>query len=125
MLRSKEAGGVDEGVVVDAASEELRTAHALVAVHEDVAGDGDALRDFQEEAVEAVLDPVVHEHAVHVADVVPDAVGIRVVDDEVVAADDAVGLVEDLHGGRVVAGDLLDVVAGEDVFLEQAVGRSR
>ena len=43
------------------------------------------------------------------------------VDHEVVAADDAVGLVEDLHRRGVVAGDLLDVVSAKDVLLQQAV----
>src|SRR5690606_3738322 len=41
-----------------------------------------------------------------------------------VAADAAVRLVEDLHRGRVVAGQLLDVVAANDIALEQYIRRA-
>ena len=81
--------------------------------------------NLEEEAVVGPLDPVVDEHAVHLADVVPDAVGaVAVVDHEIVAARHAVALVEDLHRGGVVAGDVFDVVPRDDVPLQQHVVRA-
>ena len=114
--------GVDERVVVDAHVRAVEGPRAPAAAHEHVAGDRRSPRDLEEEADERVLDPVVHEDAVAVADVPPDAVRVGVVDHQVVADGDPVGLVEDLDRGRVVAGELLDVVPPEDVPLEEHVG---
>jgi hypothetical protein len=115
-------GAVDERVVVDAHVRGVEGPHSPAAAHEHVAGDRRPPGDLEEEADLRVLDPVVHEDAVAVAHVVPDAVRVGVVDHQVVADGDAVGLVEDLHRGRVVAGELLDVVPAEDVPLEEHVG---
>ncbi|MEI9970899.1 MAG: hypothetical protein WDO73_01970 [Ignavibacteriota bacterium] len=41
--------------------------------------------DLEEEAVLRALDPVVHDHAVAVAHVIPDAIRIGLVDNQVVA----------------------------------------
>src|SRR5690349_5176647 len=90
--------GVDERIVVDVRVRAVEDAHAFVAIDEDVAGDCHALRNFKEETVDAALNPVVDEHAVDIADVVPNAVRVRLIDDEIVAAGDAIGLVEDLYG---------------------------
>ena len=115
---------VHEGVVVNARARGVQHAQPLVAPHEQIARHRHAARDLEEEAVDRPLDPVVHEDAVAVAHVIPDPVRVGVVDDQVVAAGDAVRLVEDLHRRRVVPRQLLDVVAPEDVLLEQDVGRA-
>ena len=108
--------------MVDADVGAVEGPDALVAIDEDVPDADGAFGNLKEEAVLTTLDPVVDEHAVDIADVVPDAVRVRLIDHQIVAADDPVGLVENLHGGRVVAGDFLDVVPAEDIFLQQAVG---
>ena len=64
---------------------------------------------------------VVDKDTIDIADIIPDAVGEGQVDDQIVTAGDAVALVENFHRGGVISGDLLDIVAGENVLFQQRI----
>ena len=113
---------VHEGVVICAHVRGVQHPQPLVAANENVASHGHPSRDFNEQAENCPLNPVVHDHAIAVADVVPDAVRVGLLDNQVVAAGDAAGLVENLDGGREVTGKLPDVVAPDDVPLQEDIG---
>ncbi len=121
LVALERGGRVDERVVVEPHVRRVEHADPLVTPHEYVPGDDGSARDLEEEAVLSVFDPVVHEHGIAVPHVVPDAVRIRIVYDEVVAARDSPRLIEDLDGGRVIASEPLDVVPADDVPFEQDV----
>jgi hypothetical protein len=72
--------GVHERVVIDVHVCGIQDANALVAVHENISSADRISRDLEEEAIDGALDPVMHENAIHVADVVPNAVGVRLLD---------------------------------------------
>ena len=90
---------------------------------EDISRHGRSAGDLEEESVVRSLDPVVHDHAIAIAHVVPDAIGVGLIEDEIVAEDDATRLVEDLDRRRVIARELLDVVPPDDVSLQQYIRR--
>ena len=114
---------VEKRVLVNLYIGGIEDVDAAVAVYEDVAGADRVEGDFVEETVVGSFDPIIDEDAVDFADVVPDAAGVRVVDDEVIAACGAVGLVKYFHGRREVAQDAFGAVgARDDVFLEENVG---
>ncbi len=130
---------VDERVVIDLCTRTVKDHHAVIAIHKDIPRHDDAFRDFEEKAVVArpelicrdrlrhmtdVLYPVIDEHAVYLADVVPDAVRIRKIGNEIIAACHAMTLIENLHSCRIIPGYVLDVIAHEDVAFQEHVVRS-
>ena len=70
------------------------------------------------------LDPVVHKHSIHLADIVPDAVRVGKVDDQVIAAYRPVALIENFYCRRIVAGDMFDIIPRENVSFQQDVVRA-
>src|SRR4051812_19896003 len=83
---------IHEGIVVDMHVCGVKHSHALIAPNEDIAGYGSTARDLEEEAVVGALDPVVYDHPIAIADVVPHAIRVRLIDDQVVAESDSARL---------------------------------
>jgi hypothetical protein len=70
------------------------------------------------------FDPIVQKTTIHIADIIPDAVGIREIDHQVILAYHAIALIENLYGRWVVAGDFFDIIARENIFFQQNIIRA-
>src|SRR5690554_7675084 len=127
-VASKGYATVDKGVVVNFGVVAVEDQEALVVVDKSVAGYQNTAGYFKEEAVAAGLylffaegafgtahafDAVVDKNAVFVAHVVPQAVGVGMVGDEVFTGCNAVTLVEYFYGSREEAGPFFNVVVGD------------
>ena len=126
-------------IVVNLNVAAIQYEYAVVAIDEDVSGANRPFGDFEEESIIAwpepfpgkrgidaanVLEPVVDDSPVNVAHVIPDAVRIGQVGDKVVPARNTAALIEYLHPRGKVSCDVLDIVASEDISLQQNVGRA-
>ena len=87
LVALEHSGRIDEGVVVQQHVGGVQHPRTLVTTDEDVSGDGGAAGYLEEKAVGRAFDPIVDDHPVAIAHVVPDAVRMRVVDDQVVPDD--------------------------------------
>jgi hypothetical protein len=113
--------------------------NSLVTIYKNVPCANHPFRDFKKESIVTrpkpiipefpvkiahTFDPVIDKDTIHVADIVPDAVRIRKVGNQIIPACDTMALIENLYRCRIVSADSFDVVTAEDIFFQQHVGRA-
>ncbi len=111
----------------------------MIAIDKDITGTSRAFGDFEEEPIiarpqlirgERVSDmtnpfnPVIDEHPIHIADIIPDAVRIRKIDHQIIPACGTIALIEDFHGRRVISGNVLNIISHKDVVFKQRIVRA-